>query len=246
MRAWWARYLLFLVWLQWVDRRATSSFLVGVSLQIVVLGMGLWQLREEPREVLLAGAVRAVLLVGTAVCALSAMSAFQNEFRFETIWQTFRDSAAFSRLMLARALAMTAITAVPMALPFVVAVLIRPQDAWLALGMYAMSLLVMTAYTHVLTLGLAVVYRPSQLVPWIRQGVMVVALGTVTFLSPPWLRQLFPFVWLERMAAPGMSGLAAGVTAGLTVVWWLLALLLLAPAARAVVHRRLLDNVESR
>ena len=41
MRAWSARYLFFLVWLQWVDRRATSSFLVGVSLQIVVLGMGL-------------------------------------------------------------------------------------------------------------------------------------------------------------------------------------------------------------
>ena len=161
MRAWSARYLFFLVWLQWVDRRATSSFLVGVSLQIVVLGMGLWQLRGEPREVVLAGALRAVLLVGTAVCALSAMSAFQNEFRFQTIWQTFRDSAAFSRLMLARALAMTAITAVPMALPFAVAVLIDPRDVWLALGMYAMSLLVLTAYTHVLTLGLAVAYRPS-------------------------------------------------------------------------------------
>ena len=75
---------------------------------------------------------------------------------------------------------------------------------------------------------------------------MVVALGTVTFLSPVWLRQLFPFVWLERMAAPGMFWLATGATVGLTVAWWVCAYLLLAPAARSVVQRRLLDNVESR
>lgn len=246
MRAWSAEGLLFLVWLQWVDRRATSSFVVGVTLQIGVLSAGLWQLRAEPQGVVLAGAVRAMFLVGTAVCALSAMSAFQNEFRFQTVWQTFRDTAGFGRLMLARALAMTVITAPALALPFVVAALITPESVWTAAGVYVVGLVVLTAYTHVLTLGLAVAYRPAQVVPWIRQGVMVVALGTVTFLSPVWLRQAFPFVWLERMAEPGRFWGGAAVALVLTALWWLGLRLLLAPVARRVVHRRLLDNVENR
>lgn len=249
MAVWSGRYLGFLVWLHWVDRRATSSFIVGITLQTAVLSFGLVQFRGESESMIVQGAVRAAFLVGTAVCGLSAMSAFQNEFRYQTIWQTARDTRVFSRLMLVRALAMVVITAPAAATPFVVAVVVG--DCCLPLPLvavtYLMALVVLTAYTHILTLGLALTYDPARLVPWIRQAVMIVALGTVTFLSPSWVRSAFPFVWVERMALRPESVMgAASAALGLTLLWWLIAQLLMGPAMHRVLERRFLDNVEGR
>lgn len=248
MVGWSTRYLRLLVWLQWVDRRATSSFIVGITIQTAVLSLGLVQLRTLDGPAVLQAAVRASFLVGTALCALSAMSAFQNEFRYQTVWQTARDQRVFARLMLARALAMVIITAPALLVPFGVAIVVL--DFSLSVGVVAamafLSLVVLVAFTHLLTTGLALVYDPARLVPWIRQVVMVVALGTVAFLSPEPVRSVFPFVWIERMAMPGELWRSAGLVVGITLAWWLVGQAVMGRASRRVLEHRLIDNVESR
>lgn len=248
MVGWSVRYLRLLIWLQWVDRRATSSFIVGITIQTAVLSLGLVQLRTLDAPAVLQAAVRASFLVGTALCALSAMSAFQNEFRYQTVWQTARDQRVFAHLMLARAFAMVIITAPALLVPFIVATVLL--GATVSVGVVAamafLSVVVLVAFTHLLTTGLALTYDPARLVPWIRQVVMVVALGTVAFLSPEPVRNVFPFVWIERMAVPGELWRSAGLTIGITGAWWLVGQALLRRPAREILTRRLTDSVESR
>lgn len=248
MVGWSIRYLRLLVWLQWVDRRATSSFIVGITIQTAVLSLGLVQLRTLDGSSVLQAAVRASFLVGTALCALSAMSAFQNEFRYQTVWQTARDRRVFARLMLARALAMVIITAPALLVPFAVAAVLLgfTFSVGVAAAMAFLSLVVLVAFTHLLTTGLALTYDPARLVPWIRQVVMVVALGTVAFLSPEPVRYAFPFVWIERMALPGELWRSASLAVGVTLAWWLVGQAVMRGAAQRILDSRLIDNVESR
>ncbi len=248
MVRWSASYLLFLIRVQWVDRRATSSFLIGITIQTVVLSLGLLQLAEYRDAAILQAAIRASVLVGTAICGLGAMSAFQNEFRYQTAWQTARDKSAFAALLAARALAMVAISAPSLAVPFAVAFLVSrgTVPVGLVLVSYLITMFALVAFTHIMTLLLSLSYDPSRAVPWIRQVIMIVALGTLGFLSPLWLRSLLPFLWIEKILDPATWWQATIAAIGITLLWWLATWFAVKELSWRALQKRLLDNVEVR
>ncbi len=248
MVRWSASYLLFLIRVQWVDRRATSSFLIGITIQTVVLSLGLIQLAEYRDAAILQAAIRASVLVGTAICGLGAMSAFQNEFRYQTAWKTARDKSAFAALLAARALAMVAISAPSLAVPFAVAFLVSrgTVPVGLVLVSYLITMFVLVAFTHIMTLLLSLSYDPSRAVPWIRQVIMIVALGTLGFLSPIWLRSMLPFLWIERILDPATWWQATIAAIGITLLWWLTTWFAVKELSWRALQKRLLDNVEVR
>ncbi len=248
MVRWSSSYLLFLIRIQWVDRKATSSFLIGISIQTVVLSLGLIQLSHLRDEAILEAAIRASVLVGTAICGLGAMSAFQNEFRYQTAWKTARDRSAFSSLMVARAFAMVAISSPSLAVPFATAYLVsqRSIPVGLVCLSYLVNMFVLVAFTHIMTLLLSLSYDPARAVPWVRQAVMILALGALGFLSPMWLRSLFPFLWIERILNPEQWLVALAWALLSTAFWWGAIWLATRELSWRALQTRLLDNVEAR
>lgn len=243
---WSLRYAALLIRIQWIDRSATSSFLIGITVQTAILSASIAQMGAESPTAVLQAALRADLLVGLALCSLSAMSAFQNEFRFQTVWQTARDPRSLRRLMLARALGMVVVTMPALCVPFAVASFTLRGAALSATVLMLLSVaLVLTAFTHILTLALAVAYDPARVVPWIRQITMASLVGTVTFLSPAFIRQLFPFYWIEQMPATDSAWPVVWVLTT-TLVLWVGCVLALRRPSGTVIASRLTDNVEAR
>lgn len=243
---WSPRFGAFLVNVQWIDRRATSSFVVGLTLQTAILSGGLAQLDGDP-GVVMEAAIRAALMVALTVCSLGAMSAFQNEYRYQTIWLTARDLRSFLGLMLARSGAMVVVASPAVLVPLAVAFVTGEGVSLGAVGVLAVGMLVvLVAFTHVLTLVLALTYDPARVVPWVRQGTLAVLVGVVPVLSPPFLARLFPFAWLTTGAGAADPARDVGVAVGLSVLWASVATVALRRAVAATVERRLVDNVEAR
>ncbi len=247
MARWSPRFGAFLVKAQWIDRRATSSFVVGITVQTAVLSMGLVQ-TEASDPAIIQAATRASLMVALTVCSLGAMSAFQNEYRYQTVWFTARDLGVFHRLMLARSAAMVIVSLPAVLVPFgTAAVLVGPGDHGATIALLATGTsVVLVAFTHVLTLGLALVYDPARTVPWIRQVTLASLVGVVPFLSPPYVTRAFPFVWLTDAAPDGAVGRDVAVAVIIAVAWSTLAAAVLGPGVASTIGRRLVDNVEAR
>lgn len=247
MAHWSPRFAVFLVRAQWIDRRATSSFVVGITVQTAVLSLGLTQTQAGDAATVQA-ATRAALMVALTVCSLGAMSAFQNEYRYQTVWLTARDLGAFHRLMLTRAGAMVVVSMPAVVVPFVTAlVVVGPREHAATIGLLVLATAtVLVAYTHVLTLVLALTYDPARVVPWVRHVTLASLVGVVPFLSPPLISRAFPFVWLSDAALDGQAARSLTVAVAIAVGWSALGALALRRGVARAVGRRLLDNVEAR
>jgi RES domain-containing protein len=247
MARWSPRFAAFLVKAQWIDRKATSSFIVGITVQTAVLSLGLTQMQASDAAIVQA-ATRAALMVALTVCSLGAMSAFQNEYRYETVWLTARDLGSFHRLMFTRAVAMVVVSMPAVAVPFGTAlVLVGPRERAAGIGLLALATgAVLVAYTHLLTLVLALTYDPARVVPWVRHVTLASLVGVVPFLSPPLVSRAFPFVWLSDAALDGRTVRPVVVAVAIAAGWSLLGTLVLRRGVARAVGRRLVDNVEAR
>lgn len=221
---------------QWVDRRATSTFVVAATVQTGVLALAL-ATAAHPR---LVDAVRVANTLGIAIVVLAAMSAVQNEFRYRTIWVTFASPRRLLRLVVYRSLATAILCGSVIAVPLVVAVVrgAQPVVAALAAGAVALSLV---TCGYVAAVALALTTAPRRLAPWTRLALLGVGAGSLPWPLPEPVRLILPTGWPAVVAeGRGLGLLIVPVCAA----WLLGTRLLLAPWLSHRLRRLMTEHSE--
>jgi hypothetical protein len=241
------RFVLFLVKVQWIDRKATSSFLVGITIQTALLTLAIWRSSTSQGDAL-ALAVRASLLTCTAIIFLSAMSNVQNEFRYGTVERALLGKVPFSQLLGIRSAASAVVSSPAVVVPFLGAGWRYPQ-----LFVGRMALLVVLVYVFLgtlcyqSTLVLCQFRNPPAAVVWLRLALLLIGLSIVPFPGSTSLTLVFPTGWLQRFAAQTQGSAAVDVLAFLAVTagWTLLCWLLLHRRTLQAVERSLTDGIDA-
>lgn len=242
------RFLLFLIRVQWIDRRATSSFLVGISVQTGLLTLALYRSASDPEEALVL-ATRASMLTCTSIVLLSAMSNVQNEFRYGTIERVMLGRVPFSTLLGIRSGASAVVASPAIVVPFVGAVaafpsLLSPHT----LVLVAMTYVGLGTLCYQATLLLCQVRNPPQAVPWIRMVFMFLGLSVIPFPGSEVLSLFFPTGWMIGFAtAESPGGLVTSFLLFSLVVgvWTFGVWFLFRDRTLRVVERNLVDGPEA-
>ncbi|WP_432068094.1 hypothetical protein [Streptomyces sp. C10-9-1] len=239
------RFAAFLVRVQWIDRRATSSFLIGITLQTGVLTLALTRLATDATHALDL-ACRAALLTGVGIVLLSAMSSVANEFRYGTMENVLLGRMPFARLLAFRALACAVVVTPAVVVPFVGAVAAFPS-----LTGSRTVLVVAMVYVCLATLGyhstllLSQFTRPSAAVPWLRLALLLVGLSVLPFPGAQSIALVLPPAWVMRYATeagePGLPGTPLLFVA-VTGCWHCLVWLLLRHRMDTRIERALTDG----
>jgi hypothetical protein len=233
-----ARFFLFLIRVQWIDRAATSSFLIGISVQTVLLTLALTRTATSPGHGLLL-ASRAALLTCVTIVLLSAMSSVQNEFRYGTVENVLTGRLPFLGLLGVRAASCAIVASPAILIPFLALVLKYPE----LLDAHTVTLVVLiyvclAAIGYQTTLLLSQFAVPAAAVPWLRLGLLIVGMSVIPFPGSETLSVVLPTGGVLAFAragdgagwAPLGSFLAAA--GGWTVLSW------------ALLRRRTLAKVE--
>lgn len=234
---------------QWVDRRATSSFMVGATLQTGVLCVAFAVASPEGAEQSLIIATRIALMVVISVISLASMSLVQNEFRYQTIWRSFQSPRRFLRLLSYRAGASVLLCGGMIAAPFAVAVLWRGAVPAAAIVVMASVFGVSVVMTYCLSTLIALCHNPTLATPWFRVVLLGCGMGLVPLLSPEWLRMMFPPAWPLRLAAAENFEAALGAIAGTLIVsgmWAVANRVIGVPLMNRRIAALLNDHAESR
>ncbi|WP_328341078.1 hypothetical protein [Micromonospora sp. NBC_00421] len=242
-------FALFLIRVQWIDRLATSSFLIGITVQTALLSLALYQNAETPREALVL-ATRAALLTCTAIVLLSAMSSVQNEFRYGTIEKVVLSAVSLPTLLLVRAAASAVVSSPAIVVPFLAAYarfpeLVGPRSLLVILLVYVS----LAAVCYQSTLVLCQFRAPVGVVPWLRLGLLFVGLSVLPFTGAPLVALVLPTGWiLQLVAASGPHATATALTGffAVTTAWTGLLWMLLRDRTMNRIERTLTDGAEAR
>ncbi|MEU6573879.1 hypothetical protein [Streptomyces sp. NPDC046805] len=247
-----ARFALFLVKVQWIDRRATSSFLMGITIQTALLTLGVWKSASAPGEAL-AMATRSALLTCTAIVFLAAMSNVQNEFRYGTVERVLLGKVPFSQLIGVRAAATAVVSSPAVVVPFLGAAVRFPDlfsatTALLVLQVYVF----LAALCYQSTLLLCQFRNPGTAVVWLRMAVLFLGLSVVPFPGSATLALFFPTGWMLKVAAAAHGTHPASATAAataafvvVTAAWTAACRLGLGRRTLTAVERNLTDGTEA-
>lgn len=218
--------IILMVRTQWRDRIMTSSFLIGITLQTILLS---WAIVDQKGGLVLA--LRASLFTGISILLFSAMSSVSNEFRYGTFEYTSLGSMGWARVLLWRSLA-TAVISWPAILgPFAAAAWVSQGEGFALMTAFAAGsfvLLWVICYWMCYLLNLA--EQPAAFLPAFKYFLLIVGLNLV---DVPWLEpvaKVTPTYWYMRMAqsdadvAVCLTGLSVTV-----VVWTLLIVWLIRP-----------------
>lgn len=227
------RFTLLLIRVQWIDRRATSSFLIGITLQTAMLALALIHRATGPDHALVL-ACRAALLTCVTIVLLSAMSSVQNEFRYGTMENVLLGQVSFVRLLGIRAGACAVVMSPALCVPFAGAAVAFPSVLGpRTLLLLAMLYLCLAAICHQCTLLLCQFASPSAAVPWFRLALLSVGLSVVPFPMAQEMARLLPTGWIIAYAS-GVRAVVALPMFLATVSLWTCAVWL---AFRGRLHR---------
>ncbi|MFI9645042.1 hypothetical protein ACIHAA_01905 [Streptomyces sp. NPDC052040] len=213
------RFALLLVRVQWIDRRATSSFLIGITLQTAVLTLALARRATGPEHALVL-ACRAALLTCVTIVLLSAMSSVQNEFRYGTMENVLLGQVSFGRLLGLRSVACAVVMSPALCVPFAGAAVAFPSVLGpRTLLLVAMLYVCLAAICHQCTLLLCQFTRPSAAVPWFRLALLVVGLSVVPFPGAQQTARLLPTGWVIAYASGTRAAVAVPMFLATVSLW---------------------------
>ncbi|SDT68105.1 hypothetical protein [Actinoplanes derwentensis] len=238
------RFAAFLIRVQWIDRRATSSFLIGITLQTGILTLALTDQATDPSHALEL-ACRAALLTGIGIALLSAMSSIHNEFRYGTMENVLLGRMSLSKLLAVRAAACAVVMSPAIVVPFVGAMTIFPAlvsaRTAVLIGMVYGFLAVVG---HQTTLLLSQFARPAAAVPWIRLLLLIVGISILPFPGAQPAALALPPGWILRYAdEAGSPGTPESLT---TLAMFVLILVGWSVALGLTLRRRVGTKIEQR
>ncbi|WP_336047950.1 hypothetical protein [Streptomyces sp. CA2R101] len=242
------RFLLFLIRVQWIDRLATSSFLIGITLQTAMLTLALVRTASAPDNALVL-ATRAAMLTCTAIVLLSAMSNIQNEYRYGTIERVLLGKLPFSRLIAVRSTASALVASPAIVVPFIGATLTFPsllctQTLVLVLMVYVY----LAALCYQSTLLLCQFKNSAAMVPWLRMFLLFIGLSVIPFPGSETLSLFLPTGWMlcvARSRDAGAWGLETIMFAAVIAVWTGGVWLGLRNRSLRIIERNLTDGAEA-
>ncbi|WP_320068102.1 hypothetical protein [Micromonospora sp. RTGN7] len=243
------KFALFLIRVQWIDRLATSSFLIGITIQTALLALALYQTAQTPAEALVLAA-RAALMTCTAIVLLSAMSSVQNEFRYGTIEKVVLGAVPISTLLLIRSAASAVVSSPAIVVPFLAAYarfpgLVGPRSLLVILMAYV-SLM---AVCYQSTLVLCQFKAPIGVVAWLRLGLLFIGLSVLPFAGSELVSLVLPTGWILRFVAATGPQAAAVAFAGflaVTAAWTGLLWKALSGRMMSRIEESLTDGAETR
>lgn len=232
------RFFLFLLRVQWIDRLATSAFLIGITLQTFLLTASLTSIAESPEHAVVL-ATRAALLTSVGIILFSAMSNIQNEHRYGTMKNVLLSGTSFERLLWIRSASTAVVSSPAILVPFAGAAWIYPALLGADLiFLVAMVYLFLACLCHQSTLILNSVRDPALFLPWLRAALLILGLTMIPFPGGEMIALFFPTGWILRFAiSPGLE--AAMIFLLVTAAWTGTFLLLL----RGRVERRIERNL---
>ncbi|MDQ0946034.1 hypothetical protein [Streptomyces sp. V1I1] len=200
-----SRFFIFLIRVQWIDRLATSSFLIGITVQTALLTLALYHAAENQQTVMVF-ATRASLLTCTSIVLLSAMSNIQNEFRYGTIERVLLGKVPFSRLLAVRSASAAIVASPAIVVPFIGAVarfpdMLTPRTVLLV----AMVYIFLGSLCYQATLVLCQFRNAASMVPWIRMVLLFLGLSVIPFEGSEAVSLLLPTGWMLRFAEAGST-----------------------------------------
>lgn len=241
-------FFLFLVKVQWIDRKATSSFLVGITIQTALLTAAIWSTADAAADAQVM-AVRSALLTCTAIIFLSAMSNVQNEFRYGTVERVLLGKVPFQQLLGVRSAASAVVSSPAVVVPFIGAGARYPElFTWHMFLTIVMVYVFLGTLCYQSTLLLCLFRNPAGAVVWLRMALLFLGLSVIPFRGSEVLSHVFPTGWLQSFATAG--GTAETLRLGLaffavTAVWTATAWGTLRTRTLRTVERNMTDGAES-
>ncbi|MCF1598464.1 hypothetical protein [Streptomyces muensis] len=242
------RFFLFLIRVQWIDRLATSSFLIGITVQTALLTLALYRVADDAEHALVL-ATRASMLTCTAIVLLSAMSNIQNEFRYGTIERVLLGKVPFEGLLGVRSAASAIVASPAIIVPFIGAAVRYP-------GLVAGHTMVLVIMVYIFlgtlcfqsTLLLCQFRNPSAMVPWVRMALLFLGLSVIPFEGSRFVSYFFPTGWILSFAHDTDAGSLVTnfvVFIGVVTVWTGGAWLGLRRRSHRLIEINLTDGVEA-
>lgn len=197
------RFFIFLIRVQWIDRLATSAFLIGITIQTGLLTLAVFRTASGPGDALVL-ATRSAMLTCVAIVLLSAMSSVQNEFRYGTISRLLLSSVPFARLLWIRSAASAVVASPAIVVPFIGAAAAHPELLTIrTLVLVVMVYVCLGAICYQSTLLLCQFRNPAAAVPWLRVVLLFFGMSVIPFTGSATLSLLFPTGWLLQFAHGG-------------------------------------------
>ncbi|MDH6580507.1 hypothetical protein [Kitasatospora sp. MAP5-34] len=236
------RFTLLLIRVQWIDRRATSSFIIGITLQTALLTLALAH-RATGAGPALVLACRAALLTCVTIVLLSAMSSVQNEFRYGTMENVLLGRVPLARLLGLRAASCAVVMSPALCLPFAGAAVAFPSVLGpRTLLLIAMLYLCLAAICYQCTLLLCQFARPSAAVPWFRLALLLVGMSVVPFPRARQVAELLPTGWVIAYAAGTRAVVALPMFLATVSLWTCAVWLAFRKRLRPSIERSLVDG----
>lgn len=194
------RFFWFLIKIQWVDRLATSAFLIGITLQTFLLCLSIYKISESYAHAL-SLAIRSTLLSTIGMTLLSSMSNIQNEFRFGTIESICLSRFSFKKLILFRCISMAMICSPAIIFPFVIVALKFGYFVNLIFFLIILLLYILIILAGVQTTFILNAFEvPLNAVPWVKAILLIVGLELVKFPYSGIIAQAFPSYWVIKLS----------------------------------------------
>lgn len=229
---------------QWRDRIVTSSFLIGVTIQTLLLSMALFARSVDADSALLL-AIRASCFTSVGILLFSAMSSIQNEFRFGTIENVIIGERGLNQLVAYRALATALICSPAIIVPFIFAFCRFPFGFD---GVIFMSVIVMI-YAYIFTLCYQLSFlinafaHPSTTISLLKFAVLAFGLRLIPISSAAEISLFLPSGWILALVGREVSPwlallgfLASSLAATALIYFWL------RPRVERGVERRLITG----
>jgi hypothetical protein len=191
-------FLLF-VKLQWIDRAATSSFLIGLSIQSFILCLSVWDKSSSPQT---AGAlaVRAAFMTSIGITLFAAMSSLANEIRFGTFYYVILGKKSLMNILMARSVSNTFISLSAIILPFIIAAIKFPSlieiKTFLAILLIFITITLLCFQTALILNSLP---NPVGGIPWLKYGYVLIGLNLLPFPLIHHLSRSLPFYWISQI-----------------------------------------------
>jgi hypothetical protein len=194
------RFLLFLVQIQWRDRIATSGFLIGITIQNLLLSFSLWSISSSQDEALLL-CTRGTLMSAIGIALFSAMASIQNEFRYGTAESVLLSKISFFPLIGLRAFFTAIISTPAILLPFGVIAfrfpgILNAHWAVMVIGVHCTVTIVGFQASFILNARDV----PYMTLPWLRSGLLILGLSLLPLSFAENASLLLPIGWCVRLA----------------------------------------------
>ncbi|PHM50725.1 hypothetical protein [Xenorhabdus miraniensis] len=187
--------LMFFTKIQWQERIVTSSFLIGISLQSIVLAIHCYLYNGDNSSALFL-AIRSGLFTCISILLFSAMSNISNEFKFETISYVISSGTPFYKLILLRSTANGFISLPAIIIPFVGYIMRDININSIILFYITGELLFTCVFCFVISFLINLWKQPILALPWFGYILFIIGLN---LFNLPWVNKIsmiFPSYWL--------------------------------------------------